>query len=138
MDEFVRLFPTIIVAIITAVTSSGFTSLIIFLIQRKDRMKEKEAEKYSAQSRMLLGLGHDKILFLTDKFVRRGAITLKEKRNLKYLYEPYHEAPPNGLGGNGDCEIGYDACMKLPIVSEEDALAMDCTLHRKEFGIETE
>lgn len=134
MDNYAQFFPTLLLAIITAVTSSGFTSFVIFLIQRKDRIKEKEAEKDSAQSRMLLGLGHDKILYLTDKFVRRGAITLKEKRNLKYLYEPYHD----GLGGNGDCEIGYDACGKLPVVSEEDALAMDCDLHRKEFGIETE
>lgn len=134
MDNYAQFFPTLLLAIITAVTSSGFTSFVIFLIQRKDRIKEKEAEKDSAQSRMLLGLGHDKILYLTDKFVRRGAITLKEKRNLKYLYGPYHD----GLGGNGDCEIGFDACNKLPVVSEEEALMMDCDLHRKEFGIETE
>lgn len=134
MDEFTRMIPTIIVALITAITSSGFTSLVIFLIQRKDKLKEKEAENDSAQSRMLLGLGHDKILYLTDKFVRRGAITRKEKTNLKYLYEPYHD----GLGGNGDCEIGYEACTKLPIVSEEEALKMDSILHRKELGIETE
>lgn len=134
MEKTLEILPTIIVAVISAVTSSGFVSLIIFLIQRKDKLKEKEQEKDSAQSRMLLGLGHDKLIYLTDKFVRRGAITLKEKRNLKYLYEPYHD----GLGGNGDCEIGYDACQKLKVVSDEDALLLDSELHRKEFGFETE
>jgi len=124
-------YQTIIVAVISALTSSGVMSLIVFLIQRRDKIKEKEESKVSAQSRMLLGLGHDKILYLTDKYVRRGVITLKEKRNLKFLYEPYSE-----LGGNGDCEVGYAACQTLPVVSEEEAFLHDEHCLRKEFGLE--
>lgn len=122
---------TIIVAIIAALTSSGVSSIIIYLMQRHDKKRDKEAENDSAQSKMLLGLGHDKLLYLTDKYVKRGAITIKEKRNLKFLVQPYFE-----LGGNGDCEIGYDACSKLPIVSEEEADQMDINLKRKEYGLE--
>lgn len=120
---------TIIIAIITALTSSGAMSLIIYLIQRNDKRKEREEEKNSAQSKMLLGLGYDRIINLTDKFVRRGAITLKEKRNLEFLCKPYFD-----LGGNGDVNIGYEACTKLKVVSEEEALEMDVDATRKEYG----
>lgn len=122
----------IFTAVITALTSSGFMSLIVYLIQRRDRKKEKEESKNTAQSRMLLGLGHDRIIYLTDQYVRRGGITLKEKRNLKYLFEPYADA-----GGNGDAEIGYKACGELSVISEEEAEALDAAMLRKELGIET-
>lgn len=123
----------IITVLVTALTSSGFMSLIIYLLQRRDRRKDKEAADTSAQTRMLIGLGHDRLIYLTDKYVRRGAITLKEKRNLKFLYDPYSD-----MGGNGDCKIGYDACQDLPVVSEEVAEGMDIELRRKEYDYETE
>lgn len=118
-------------AVLSAVTSSGVMSFIIYLLQRRDRLREKAEANESAQSKMLLGLGHDKIIYLTDKFVRRGAITLKEKRNLEFLYIPYAE-----LGGNGDCKIGYDACQRLPVISDEEADDKDAKQKRKEYGIE--
>ena len=82
---------------------------------------------------MLIGLGHDRVIYLTDKFVRRGSITLKEKRNLEFLYAPYRD-----MGGNGDCKIGYDACQQLPVVSEEAAEQADVEYRRKEYIYEDE
>lgn len=121
----------IITALISALSSSGVMSLILYFIQKRDKRKEKEEADQSAQTRMLLGLGHDKIVYLTDRCVRRGAITLKEKRNLEFLAQPYFEA-----GGNGDGKIGYEACQKLPVVSEDDAEIMDINIKKKEFGFE--
>ena len=83
----------------------------------------------SAQAKMLLGLGHDRILSITDRLGKRGAITLKEKRNLEYLWKPY-----SSLHGNGDCEIGYKACQQLPVVSEEKAEELDNAIRMKEYG----
>ena len=120
---------TIITAVITALTSSGFVSLILYFLQRRDRKKEKEESMESAQAKMLLGLGHDRILSITDRLVKRGAITLKEKRNLEYLWKPY-----SSLHGNGDCEIGYKACQQLPVVSEEKAEELDNAIRMKEYG----
>ena len=120
---------TIITAVITALTSSGFVSLILYFLQRRDRQKEKEESIESAQAKMLLGLGHDRILSITDRLVKRGAITLKEKRNLEYLWKPY-----NSLHGNGDCKIGYEACQQLPVVSEEKAEELDNAIRMKEYG----
>lgn len=115
--------------IITALTSSGFVSLILYFLQRRDRQKEKEESMESAQAKMLLGLGHDRILSITDRLVKRGAITLKEKRNLEYLWKPY-----SSLHGNGDCEIGYKACQQLPVISEEKAEELDNAIRMKEYG----
>ena len=120
---------TITTAIISALTSSGFLSLVMYLLQRRDKKKEKEESIESAQSKMLLGLGHDRILSITDRLVKRGAITLKEKRNLEYLWRPY-----SSLKGNGDCKIGYDACQQLPVVSEDKAEELDNNLKMKEYG----
>ena len=120
---------TIITAVITALTSSGFVSLILYFLQRRDRQKEKEESMESAQAKMLLGLGHDRILSITDRLVKRGAITLKEKRNLEYLWKPY-----SSLHGNGDCEIGYKACQQLPVISEEKAEELDNAIRMKEYG----
>ena len=120
---------TIITAVITALTSSGFVSLILYFLQRRDRQKEKEESIESAQAKMLLGLGHDRILSITDRLVKRGAITLKEKRNLEYLWKPY-----NSLHGNGDCKIGYEACQQIPVVSEEKAEELDNAIRMKEYG----
>lgn len=123
----------IFTAVVSALTSSGFMSLLVFLIQRHDKKRERAEANKSAQSRMLLGLGHDKIVYLTDRYVRRGAITLKEKRNLQFLCDPYFD-----MGGNGDCRIGYDACNKLPVVSDETAEQMDMEIKRKEYQLEAE
>lgn len=117
--------------ILSSLTSSGFTALVIFLITRWDKKKEAETAKDSAESRMLLGLGHDKLVYLTDKYVRRGAISLKEKRNLEFLYKPYAD-----LGGNGDCKVGYEACQELHVVSDAEAQAMDIDMKRRDYYLE--
>lgn len=106
--------------IIAIFGSNALFAFIQFLISRHDKRKEQENAAEKQQSNMILGLGHDRILYLTDKFVRRGGITLKEKRNLEYLYRPY-----KAMHGNGDCEIGYNACAKLPVMSEDAAVEAD-------------
>ena len=69
----------------------------------------------------LMGLAHEKLVTLTDHYQARGAITLREKATLDSIYKPYHE----GLHGNGDGTQGYNFCMKLPVVTDIQALEMD-------------
>ena len=68
----------------------------------------------------LIGLSHDKIMRLSDKFLERGGITLKEKTTLKSIYDPYRD-----LGGNGDCQVAYEQVNQLPIITEEKAKELD-------------
>lgn len=117
--------------IIAIIGSNAFFSFIQFLITRHDLRHRTQSDVEKAQSNMILGLGHDKILYLTDKFMQRGCITIKEKRNLAALYEPY-----KALGGNGDCKIGYDDCMKLTVVDDATAFDKDCEHKRRTYGIE--
>lgn len=49
---------------------------------------------------MLMGLGHDRIMYLGMTYVDRGYITKEEYDDfVKYLYQPYE-----ALGGNGTAE----------------------------------
>lgn len=68
-------------------------------------------EKKDAKTKMLLGLGHDRIVSLAMKYIERGWITQDEYEDLsKYLYAPYQE-----MGGNGTAERLMTEVRKLPI-----------------------
>ena len=68
-------------------------------------------EKKGAKSRMLLGLGHDRLVYLCMRYIERGWISSDEHEDLtKYLYEPYTK-----MGGNGTVERLMIEVNKLPI-----------------------
>lgn len=84
--------------------ATGFWTFINTLIVQK-------REKQSVATKMLLGLGHDRIYELCHKYIARGSITTDELENLvKYLHEPYE-----GLGGNGTGKRLVDEVKRLPI-----------------------
>lgn len=72
-------------------------------------------EKKDAKTQMILGLGHDRIMFLCTKYLERGWISYVELDDLtKYLYTPYQK-----MGGNGTAAQLMDAIQKLPIKQPE-------------------
>ena len=117
--------------IAAVIGSNALFAFLQFMISRHDKKKEKQSDEAKGMRDMILGLGHDKLLYLTDKFAERGGITQKERRNLKYLYDPYVR-----LGGNGDCEVGYETCEKLQTLTDEEAAALDGRMKRKEYGLD--
>ena len=95
----------IVTIVCTVLASSGFWALVA---RRQDRK--------SATSRMLKGLGHDRICYLGSTYIKRGFITSEEYENLHdYLYIPYHE-----LGGNGTGEKIIKEVDKLPLVDNKE------------------
>ena len=91
----------IIVPVIVAVLASS--GLWAFLTTRMDKRDTK--------TDMLVGLGHDRIMFLGMKYIDRGWINHDEYENLyTYLYEPYEK-----LGGNGSAKKIMNEVEKLPI-----------------------
>lgn len=71
----------------------------------------KRLDKKDVKSEMLLGLGHDRIMYLGMSYIERGYITSDEYENLyEYLYKPYKK-----MGGNGSAERVMDEVNKLPI-----------------------
>lgn len=94
-------FWQIVIAVITSTLASS--GLWAFLTTRMDKRDTK--------TDMLVGLGHDRIMFLGMKYIDRGWITHDEYENLyTYLYDPYEK-----LGGNGSAKKIMKEVEKLPI-----------------------
>ncbi|RGI33555.1 MULTISPECIES: hypothetical protein [unclassified Coprococcus] len=97
---------TIVSIIVAVLASSGLWAFLL-----------KKSDKKDAQSEMLMGLAHDRILYLGKSYLERSPtyITMDEYDNLKnYLYEPYKK-----LGGNGTAERVMDEIDKLPITPND-------------------
>lgn len=96
MEHFFELAMTIFVSVMA---SSGFWA---FLQARR--------EKKDAKTKMILGLGYDRIVTLCGIYIDRGYITQSEYEDLyKYLYKPYKE-----MGGDGSAERAFEEVKKLP------------------------
>lgn len=94
----------IIIALIAGLTGSGGCSIILYLLQRRDKKKD-------GQSKLLLGLAHDRIVYLGCCYIERGYITKDEYENLHdYLYEPYLTE-----GGNGTAKKVMSEVERLPL-----------------------
>ena len=81
----------------------GSTGLWNYLASKRD--------KNDARTKLLVGLAHDRIVYLGMKYIERGYVTRDEYENLNdYLYEPYAAA-----GGNGSAKRVMEEVRKLPI-----------------------
>lgn len=120
MTFWQTLLCTLITSVVSFLASSGVWSYKAKKLELAYQEKLDQAHVDSAVKGMLLGLGHDKILYLTDKYIKRGGITTRELTNLRYLYKPYSQ-----LGGNGDCETGMNTCEKMDIITEDEAEKRD-------------
>lgn len=95
---------TVIQLVVTVVASVLASSGLWTYIQKK-------ADKKDAKSRLLLGLAHDRIIFLGSSYIERGYITKDEYENLHdYLYVPYSE-----MGGNGTAKKVMQAVDRLEL-----------------------
>lgn len=84
----------------SVIASSGFWAFM-----------QKKSDKKDIKTKMLLGLGHDRIVYLGLLYIERGWITQEEYENLHdYLWLPYA-----GLDGNGSGERVMKDVDKLPI-----------------------
>lgn len=94
---------TVITILCAVLASSGFWAFIT-----------KLGEKNDVKTKMLIGLGHDRIIYLGMKYIERGEISRSEYENLKvYLYEPYKK-----MGGNGSAARIMQEVDKLRIVAD--------------------
>lgn len=91
---------TILTVVLTLLGSAGFWGYL-----------ETRRAKKDANTRLLVGIAHDRITYLGMKYVERGSITRDEYENLNdYLYEPYSAA-----GGNGSAKRVMEEVRKLPL-----------------------
>ena len=98
----------IITIIATTLASTGFWSLILYKVQKRDTEKD-------SITKLILGLAYREITELCLKYIQRGYITKDEYEDLiRYLFSPYKE-----LGGDGTAEKLIDEVKKLPIKEGE-------------------
>lgn len=89
----------IVTVVCSVVASSGFWALV-----------QSRMNKHDANTRLLVGLAHDRICYMGMKYIERGYITQDEYENLNdYLYVPYRES-----GGNGSAQRVMETVKKLP------------------------
>ena len=100
----------IIISIIAAVfASTGFWTFVNQILDRRGKKK-------SAETQMIMGLGHDRICSIGEEYVRRGFITKDEYENLHdYLFLPYEK-----LGGNGTAAKIMAEVERLPLKDKEE------------------
>lgn len=92
--------PLILGFLSSILASTGLWALIQNRLDRKD-----------AKAKMLKGLGHDRIMDLGKKYIKRGYITPDEYENfVDYLYVPYE-----ALHGNGSAKRIVEEVKRLPI-----------------------
>lgn len=90
-------FVTILVSVLA---SSGVWAVVMKIMDKRD-----------VKTQMLIGLGHDRIMYLGKSYIDRGYITSTEYENLvDYLYRPYEL-----MGGNGSAKRIVDEVKKLPL-----------------------
>lgn len=80
----------------------------------KERQAEKEAKQKQVRELENLQLGlkailHDSIYTKSQSMLYQGWASASDKRNLEYLYRPYHD-----MGGNGTGTALYTAVLELP------------------------
>ena len=95
---------TLVVSVIIAVVAStGFWTYLQHRMEKKD-----------VKTQMLIGLAHDRVIYLGMHYIDRGSITQSEYENLNtYLYAPYEK-----MGGNGSARKVMEDVRRLPLVKD--------------------
>lgn len=113
---------TVIIAIITAVTSSSVVGFIQFLISRKDAQKQSkndELEQIKQELELVktavCGQCHDRLVHACKAYISSGSVSIEDYNDVKeYLYDPYI-----ALGGNGSGEEYFKQFKDLPRKTEK-------------------
>lgn len=95
------LVQTLLTILCSVIASSGVWAVVLKLMDKKD-----------VKTQMLIGLGHDRIMYLATSYINRGTwVTTEEYENLvDYLYKPYA-----AMGGNGSAKRLVDEIKKMDI-----------------------
>lgn len=106
-----------VVSVITAILASG--GLWTFLSKQQDlklqkleqqrKADEDERAKNDVKTKLLVGLAHDRLIYLTNKYLEEGWVSSENFENLTYMYEPYIEG-----GGNGTVKRNMEMVKELP------------------------
>ena len=102
MDQTTQMIMTILGSVLA---SSGFWAVV-----------QRFSDQKGCSAQLLLGLAHDRIMYLGMSYINRGWITIDEYENFyEYLYKPYEK-----MGGNGSAKRIKMEVDKLPLKDKSD------------------
>lgn len=107
--------------ILAVLASSGFWELLKWIIQTKKK-------KLSSEQKLLLGIAHDRIWVLGNRYINRKGITSSEFDNLSRFATPYLE-----MGANGTGKKIWEEVKALPTISDAEAEKRDAIMHAQKF-----
>lgn len=100
MQQIIDIFiQTVVPIVIAFIASSGFW---VYL--------DKKRSPKSLQTELLLGLSHDRIVYLGTQYLAKKWISHDEYENILKIYKPYEE-----LGGNGSAKRIMEQLKTLPM-----------------------
>lgn len=85
---------------------TGAVTLVQFFTNRKDKKETSEDVQTKALRYLMLYIIQDRC----EGYIKRGSISLQERRSLHHWHDLYH----NGLGGNGDADLLMEEIDHLP------------------------
>lgn len=101
----------VLTIVLAVLASSGFWAFLEYKLRNRKNLDKQQERQVS----LLMGLAHDRIVFLGLKYIEQGCITHAEYENLStFLYKPYLE-----LGGNGIVKRLMASIEELPIVPSD-------------------
>ena len=92
--------------------SSGFSAIVVALLNRHWMKKDREDDKLNALAAAQKVLMIDRVRSLGRRYVDAGGITLEDKENIQEMHRTY-----KALGGNGHLDTIMDEVERLPIVN---------------------
>ena len=102
---------TLVTILGSVVASSGFWAFLQYQDSKKETVQKALAKQQKAMIDVLIGLGHDKIMYLGMKYIERKWISHSEYENLyQYIFLPY-----KALGGNGSADNVMQQVNKLEL-----------------------
>ena len=93
--------------------SSGFSAIVVALLNRYWMKKDREDDKLNALAAAQKVLMIDRVRSLGRRYVDAGGIALEDKENIKEMHRTY-----KALGGNGHLDTIMDEVERLPIVTD--------------------
>ena len=89
----------------SVLASSGFWAVV-----------QRYSDRKNCSAELLLGLAHDRIMYLGMTYINRGYITKDESENFyDFLYKPYEK-----MGGNGSAKRIKMEVDKLPLKEKSE------------------
>ena len=102
---------SLIIALISALTGTGVSSIVIVLLQRKWQKQDKHDERVDALVDANKVLMIDKVRYLGKKYITEEEIHLEDKENLLDMYHAYKR-----LGGNGHLDTIMNEVNNLKVI----------------------